>query len=94
MAIHKRAFYPDPEVEVVLLKAPPKKMSERVNQLILKGLQKEKEEAMAIEYSRYGEAISKQDHPKKTKKNKNNLMTTDLSYRLFVDDDSSNEDLI
>ena len=88
---HKRAFYLDPVVEAILLKAPSKKISERANELMRKGIQKEYEEAIADEYRRCGEELSKQDC---NQDSNDNLSSTQLSYRLFENDDSSDENLI
>jgi hypothetical protein len=84
-ATHKRSFYLEPEIEEALAKAPPKKASERANELMRKGLLKEREEAMALEYKRYGEATAKQNIYE-------DMTSTALAYRLSEDDDS--EDLV
>jgi hypothetical protein len=89
-AAFKRSFYLDPQIEEVLAKAPPKKVSERANELMRKGLLKEREEAMAVEYLRYGDAIAKQ----KGKSDDDDLSSSDLAYRLFADDDSGDGDLV
>lgn len=61
----KRTFYPLPEVERVFRKAPPKKASHRINELILKGLEWEKEAEIVDEYRKYnqaaGELLSRQE---------------------------------
>ena len=57
MDILKRTFYPLPEVERVFRKAPPKKASHRINQLILKGLQWEKKEDIAGEYEKFNQVL-------------------------------------
>lgn len=87
---HKRSFYLDPQIEEVLAKAPPKKVSERANELMHKGLLKEREEAMAIEYERYGEAIAKQEG----QDDEEYLPSSALAYRLFDSGPSDDEDLI
>lgn len=81
-AAHKRALYLDPEVEEILAKSPPKKVSERANELMRKGLQKEKEEAIAREYQRYAEALSKEQRVG-PRKSSDKMTSTQLSYRLF-----------
>lgn len=86
--VFKRAFYLDPEIEAVLAKAPPKKVSERANELMKKGLQKEQEEAVAAEYERYNHLMAKE-----STKSGNELTSTELSYGLFQNDDSNDEDL-
>lgn len=53
MKATKRTFYPDPIVEDILEKTPPKKLSFRVNQLIFKGILKEEQEAIANAYQHY-----------------------------------------
>ena len=89
-AAHKRSFYLDPQIEEVLAKAPPKKVSERANELMRKGLLKEREEAMAAEYTRYGEAITQQGGEKRDE----DLPMSALAYRLFEDDGSDDGGLI
>jgi hypothetical protein len=89
-AAHKRSFYLDAQIEEVLAKAPPKKVSERANELMHKGLLKEKKEAMALEYKRHGEAIAKQSSVDW----EDDLSTSALAYRLFEDDGSNDEGLI
>lgn len=84
-AVYKRSFYLEPEIEEVLAKAPPKKVSERANELMRKGLLKEREEAMALEYKRYGEATTQQNVDE-------DMTSSALAYRLFEDDGS--EDLV
>jgi hypothetical protein len=89
-AAHKRSFYLDPRIEEVLAKAPAKKVSERANELMLKGLLKEKDEAMALEYERFGKAFAKQAGDV----DKDDLPSSALSYRLFDGDGSDDGDLI
>lgn len=89
-AVHKRSFYLEPQIEEVLAKAPPKKVSERANELMRKGLLKEKEEAMALEYKRCGEAMTQQSG----KDSEEDLPTSTLAYRLFEDGGSDDGDLI
>lgn len=78
---HKRSFYLDPAIEEVLLSAAPKKLSARANELMRKGLLKEKEEAMALEYSRCAEAAEKQ-----SQEDPDELASSVFAYRLFEDD--------
>ncbi len=89
-AANKRSFYLDPLIEEVLAKAPPKKMSERANELMRKGLEKEKEEAKAVEYKRCSDELTNS----RLDRNDDDISTSALSYRLFQDDDSVDEDLI
>lgn len=83
MALTKRTFYPTPEVEEVLNKAAVKKVSEKVNLLILKGLAKEDEECTAREYERYDEVLAgcATENKKEVKRNLN------LATALFDDED-------
>jgi hypothetical protein len=95
-AAHKRSFYLDSDIEEVLLKAPPKKLSERANELMHKGLLKEKEEAIALEYQRYAESLSKNSKFKSTQE-PDEMTSTQYSHRLFKasePDDSDDGDLI
>lgn len=62
--IKRTTFYPEREVQKVLTKAGPKKVSERINELILKGITKEKEEQIKDNYEKYAYELSK-SHPRK-----------------------------
>lgn len=48
--VTRTTFYPEREVQKVLAKAEAKKVSERINELILKGITKEKEEQIKDSY--------------------------------------------
>ncbi len=86
MKATKHTFYPEPEVAQALKNAPSKKLSERVNQLIMKGLSKEREESIRAEYERYDRELA---HAPARKKNNDGLSTTMMmSKRLFENDDS------
>ena len=85
----KHTFYPEPEVARALEDAAPKKLSERVNDLIMKGLTKEREEAIRAEYERYDKEVSTCP-PRKT--NSRGVSTTMMmSARLFDTDDSDKD---
>jgi len=86
----KHAFYPSPEVAKALEGAAPKKLSARVNDLIMKGLSKEKEEAIRAEYERYEKELS--DLPPRKKDSQGIGTTMLMSARLF-DTDESDKDL-
>ncbi len=58
MEIIKRTFYPLPEVEAILKIAPAKKVSERVNSLILMGLQCEKAQQMLRDYQKFNDDLT------------------------------------
>ncbi|HAZ14960.1 MAG: hypothetical protein A2X86_21520 [Bdellovibrionales bacterium GWA2_49_15] len=91
----KRTFYPAPEVEAVLKDAPVKKLSDRVNELILKGLEKEREEKIKIEYERYDQELSLA--PKRERDKRGISATMIMSQGLFTraeDEDGSDQDLI
>ena len=87
----KRTFYPAPEVVRALKNAPPKKLSERVNQLIMKGLSKEREEAIRAEYERYDRELAR---ALGRKVNSEGLSTTMMMSKRLFDDDDSTEDLL
>ena len=87
----KHTFYPAPEIESVLKNTAPKKLSERVNELLLKGITKEKEEAMRLEYERVNEQFKLS--PTRTK-NSGISSTMMLAEGLFSNIDESDEDLI
>lgn len=78
MGLIKRTFYPDPEVEEVLASASPKKVSEKVNQLILKGLMQEKEDEIAAEYEKYDQALSQNASAHKKELQTNLLFSNNL----------------
>ena len=86
----KRTFYPDNVVTQALEEVRPKKLSERVNDLIRKGLDWEREERIRLEYARVDKEFS--HAPSR------NLKTGDVQTKwlaaesLFVADDSD-EDL-
>ena len=86
----KRSFYLDPQIEEILAKAPPKKVSERANELMRKGLEKEREEAKAVEYKRCADEMTKRG----ADQDDDEISSSALSYKLFQDDDSVDEDLI
>lgn len=87
--IIKHTFYPNPEVAKVLEGAPPKKLSERVNDLIIKGLTKEKEDAMRAEYERYDKEVAAYPSRKKDDRSLSNTMM--MSARLFETDESDKD---
>lgn len=89
----KITFYPKAEAAAALKDAPSKKMSERVNELILKGLSKEREEKIRRDYEQYDRELAKSQA--RASNAKGTSSTTFMSARLFTDDEGSNdEDLI
>jgi hypothetical protein len=54
----KHSFYPVNEVEKVLHEVPKGHLSDRVNELILKGLSFEQQEKVAIAYQQYDSKLS------------------------------------
>ncbi|MFZ4403795.1 MAG: hypothetical protein ACOYOK_06805 [Pseudobdellovibrionaceae bacterium] len=54
----KHSFYPITEVEVELRHIPRGKFSERVNDLLLKGLSLEKQQEVASAYQNYNSALA------------------------------------
>lgn len=83
MKATKRTFYPDPIVENILEKTPPKKLSFRVNQLIIKGILKEEQEAIANAYQRYDVELASIS----SKKQPSSKPSSYLSSRLFENED-------
>lgn len=83
MKATKRTFYPDPIVEDVLEKTPPKKLSFRVNQLIIKGILKEEQEAITNAYQHYDVELAHIS----SKKSSSPKPSTYLSSRLFANED-------
>ncbi len=83
----KRTFYPSPEVDEILSKAPPKKVSEKVNWLILKGLKWESAERTALAYEKYNQALA-QETSANNKEIKRNLK---MATSLFDDEDEIKE---
>jgi hypothetical protein len=55
----KHTFYPEGTVEAELKEIPRGRLSERVNELILKGLSYEKQEAVALAYQQYDAELAK-----------------------------------
>ncbi|MBK7891792.1 MAG: hypothetical protein IPJ84_13425 [Bdellovibrionales bacterium] len=61
MKAMKRAFYPVAPVERELRNVPKGHLSERVNELILKGLSAEKQQEVALAYQQYNAALAHSD---------------------------------
>lgn len=59
MKAQKKAFYPVELVEKVLKNVPKGHLSERVNELILKGLSAEKQQQVALAYQKYDAILEK-----------------------------------
>jgi len=55
----KHTFYPEETVELELKEIPRGRLSERVNELILKGLSYEKQEAVARAYQDYDAELAR-----------------------------------
>ena len=94
-ALKKHTFYPAPEVEAVLKDAPMKGLSERVNELLLKGIEKEREERIKAEYERFDREVAKA--PKRERDAKGISATMMMGQGLFTraeDEDDSDQDLI
>ena len=87
MKATKRTFYPDPIVEECLKKTPPKKLSYRVNQLIIKGILKEEREAIANDYQRYDVELALVS----SKKQASPKPFVYLSSRLFENEDEPDD---
>ena len=85
----KITFYPKGEAAEALKDAPSKKVSERVNDLILKGLSKEREEQMKLDYEKYDRELAASSPRKRDAKGISTTML--LSQRLFTDDEDSTE---
>lgn len=89
MKPEKVTFYPKAEAAEALKDAPSKKVSERVNELILKGLAKEKEEKLKKDYEKYNRELS--TDPGRTR-DANGISTAMLmAQRLFTDDEGTLE---
>lgn len=85
----RTTFYPEREVLKVLAKAEPKKVSERINELIRKGITKEKEEQIKNNYEKYAQELSKSE-PRK--KNTQGLSTTMvMGSGLFVSENEPDD---
>ena len=81
----RTTFYPAPEVEKALAFAQAKKISERINELIIKGLVKEEEEKLRADYEHYATEISRTVPRKKSKKGVTAAMS--MAAGLFVSED-------
>ena len=81
----RTTFYPDPEVQKALSKARPKKVSNRINELIRKGLGTERDEQTKNAYLKHAQELSKTG-PRKV--GKDGVSTTMLmASGLFAPDD-------
>jgi hypothetical protein len=89
MKAAKITFYPTDEAAEALKDAPPKKMSERVNDLIMKGLMKEREEQMRRDYEQYDRELGASRSRARDAKGVSSTMM--MSQRLFTDDEGSSE---
>lgn len=89
MKAAKITFYPNDEASEALKDAPPKKMSERVNDLIMKGLSKEREEQMKRDYDQYDRELAAFRPRARDTKGVSSTML--MSQRLFTDDEGSSE---
>lgn len=85
----KVTFYPKGEAAEALKDAPPKKMSERVNELILKGLSKEREEQIKRDYEQYDRELAASAPRRRNAKGVSSTML--MAERLFSDDEGSAE---
>lgn len=86
----KVTFYPKGETAEALKNAPSKKLSERVNELILKGLTKEKEEQIKRDYEQYDRELAA--IPPRTRNAQGISSTMLMSARLFTEDEGSNDE--
>ena len=89
MKAAKITFYPKGEAAEALKGAPSKKMSERVNELILKGLTKEKEEQIKRDYEQYDRDLA--TSPQRARDTKGVSTAMLMSQRLFTEDEGSSE---
>ncbi|MGK5085288.1 hypothetical protein WDW37_18530 [Bdellovibrionota bacterium FG-1] len=85
----KITFYPKGEAAEALKGAPSKKVSERVNELILKGLTKEKEEQLKRDYEQYDRDLAASPPRARDAKGVSTAMI--MSQRLFTEDEGSAE---
>lgn len=89
MKAKQTTFYAEPKVKEALARTGNKKRSERINELILKGLTKEKEEKIKADYEKYAEEVSKTED---RKKNKNGISTnTMMAEGLFKNEDEPDD---
>lgn len=89
MKAAKITFYPKGEAARALKNSPSKKMSERVNELILKGLSKEKEEQIKRDYEQYDRELATSPPRARDAKGVSTAML--MSQRLFTEDEGSAE---
>lgn len=78
----KHTFYPEEVVEIELNGIPRGKLSERINQLILKGLETEKQESIALAYQKYNSELAPE-----LKRNFRNSSVKIMSENAFVPED-------
>lgn len=88
MELTKRSFYPEPEIELELAKAPPKKLSERVNQLLKKGLEAERQMKIALAYDDYDSALAR-EKPAKTRAKAKEPSSRFMAKALFAEEDET-----
>ena len=86
----KITFYPKGEAAKALHSSHAKKISERVNELILKGLAKEKDEAIQREYEQYDRELAGSLPRKRDARGVSTTMRA--SERLFTDDEGSSDE--
>lgn len=87
--VTRTTFYPEREVQKVLAKAEAKKVSERINELILKGITKEKEEQIKDSYEKYAQELSKSEPRKKDKQGVSSTMI--MASGLFASEDEPDD---
>lgn len=85
----KHTFYPVEAVENELKEVPRGRFSERINELILKGLSLEKQEQTAKAYQEYDAALASAPR-KKFEESSAKLM----SKRAFIQDEDEVEDFV
>ena len=89
MKAAKVTFYPKGEAARALKDAPSRKVSDRVNELILKGLTKEKEERIKRDYEQYDRELA--SAPPRVRDARGVSTAMLMSQRLFIEDEGSAE---
>jgi hypothetical protein len=85
----KKSFYPNQEIENMLSDIPRGQISERINDLLMKGLSLEKQLKIKEDYERFNELVA-QARPRK-----NDLSvstTTMMSAKAFEPEEDETED--
>ena len=86
----KKVFYPSEKVEEILKEIPKGQFSSRINELLLKGVSLEKQEAVKLAYLQFDQALAKET----SKRAKAKSSTTKLLSKRAFEPEDEVEDFI